>query len=107
MICFHQIATATAVPAKPTSHVQAQRFGTIDEVSERAAARRRKAPVLVHRSRVDAAPLSLRAWRPAPERWSVDEIVEHLSIVEPNVAKLLDKRLRRLEEAKLPIVGAE
>jgi hypothetical protein len=56
---------------------------------------------------LDAAPLSIRARQPARERWSVDEIVEHLSIVEASVAKLLDKRLRGLEEAKLPTVGAE
>jgi len=56
---------------------------------------------------LDGAPLSICSRRPAPERWSVDEIVEHLSIVEAGVAKLLDKRLRGLEEAKLPSVGAE
>ncbi len=36
---------------------------------------------------------------PAPERWSVAQLVEHLSIVEGNVATLLDKLLGKAEES--------
>jgi len=36
---------------------------------------------------------------PAPERWSVAQLVEHLSIVEGNVAALLDKLLGKAEES--------
>jgi DinB superfamily len=40
-----------------------------------------------------------RGFSPAPERWSVAQLVEHLSIVEGNVAKLLDKLLGKAEES--------
>jgi hypothetical protein len=36
-------------------------------------------------------------FRPSPERWSVAEIVEHLSIVEGQVAGLLEKLLGKAE----------
>ena len=36
---------------------------------------------------------------PAPDRWSVAELVEHLSIVEGNVAGLLGKLLGKAEES--------
>jgi len=39
------------------------------------------------------------SFSPAPERWSVAQLVEHLSIVEGNVAALLDKLLGKAEEA--------
>ena len=42
---------------------------------------------------VAAVPPSLRERRPAPERWSVAEIVEHLSLVEQRVAELLTRRV--------------
>ncbi len=35
---------------------------------------------------------------PAPDRWSVAELVEHLSIVEGNVVRLLEKLLGEAEE---------
>lgn len=41
----------------------------------------------VLRETVDAVPPSLRERRPAPERWSVAEIVEHLSLVEDRLAQ--------------------
>jgi hypothetical protein len=40
-----------------------------------------------------------QTFRPAPGRWSVAELVEHLSIVEGNVAALLDKLLGKADEA--------
>ena len=40
-----------------------------------------------------------QAFSPAPDRWSVAELVEHLSIVEGNVATLLDKLLGKAEES--------
>ncbi|MBC7932919.1 MAG: DinB family protein [Rubrivivax sp.] len=36
-------------------------------------------------------------FRPSPERWSIAEIIEHLSIVEGQVARLLEKLLSKAE----------
>ena len=36
-------------------------------------------------------------FRPAPEKWSVAEIFEHLSIIERRVARLLGKLLEKIE----------
>jgi len=41
---------------------------------------------------VAAVPASLRDRKPAPDRWSVAEVVEHLAIVEQRVAALLTMR---------------
>ena len=54
------------------------------------------------REALEAAPLALRERRPAPERWSVAEVLEHLSIVELQVAKLL-KRGLRIAQAEQPL----
>jgi uncharacterized damage-inducible protein DinB len=40
-----------------------------------------------------------QTFRPAPGRWSVAEIVEHLSVVEGNVARLVGSLLRKAEDA--------
>jgi hypothetical protein len=40
-----------------------------------------------------------QAYSPAPDRWSVAALVEHLSIVEGNVARLLEKLLGKAEES--------
>ena len=40
-----------------------------------------------------------QTFSPAPGRWSVAELVEHLSIVEGNVVRLLEKLLGKAEEA--------
>lgn len=40
-----------------------------------------------------------QGFRTAPDRWSVAELAEHLSIVEGNVAALLDKLLSKAEES--------
>jgi hypothetical protein len=48
-----------------------------------------------------------QGYRPASERWSVAELVEHLSIVEGNVARLLDKLLGKAEEAGAGVAAAD
>ena len=50
-----------------------------------------------------------QGYTPAPDRWSVAELVEHLSIVEGNVAGLLGKLLGKAEEsgAAASSVGGE
>ncbi|MET0645338.1 MAG: DinB family protein [Pyrinomonadaceae bacterium] len=40
-----------------------------------------------------------QAYTPSPDRWSAADLVEHLSIVEAGVAKLLDKLLAKAEES--------
>jgi uncharacterized damage-inducible protein DinB len=40
-----------------------------------------------------------QTFRPAPERWSVADVVEHLSIVGGNVARLVGSLLRKAEES--------
>jgi hypothetical protein len=57
------------------------------------------------RSRVVAAALSLSpedsARRPAPDAWSCDEILTHLGLVEPGIARLIAKSVRLAKEAGL------
>jgi hypothetical protein len=57
------------------------------------------------RSRVVAAALTLTpedsARRPSPDAWSVDEILTHLGLVEPGVAKRIAKSVRLAKEAGL------
>jgi uncharacterized damage-inducible protein DinB len=43
-----------------------------------------------------------QGFRPAPDRWSVAQLCEHLSIVEGNVARLLSKVLGKAEESGAP-----
>ena len=50
------------------------------------------------RSAVDAIPSSHREVRPAPDRWSVAEVLEHLSRVEEQLTRLL---AAKLAEAKM------
>jgi hypothetical protein len=40
-----------------------------------------------------------QGYRRAPDRWSVAELVEHLSIVEGNIVRLLNKLLGKAEES--------
>ena len=42
---------------------------------------------------VDAVPSSLRETRPGPDRWSVAEVLEHLSRVEEQITRLLAAKL--------------
>ncbi len=53
---------------------------------------------------VDAVPDSLRGRRPAPDRWSVADVLEHLTLVEGRVTKLLGTHVAAAREAGL---GAE
>ena len=53
---------------------------------------------------VDAVPVPLRARRPAPDRWSVAEILEHLSLVESRFGGML---ATRIEEALQGGLGLE
>ncbi|MFL5576709.1 MAG: DinB family protein, partial [Gemmatimonadaceae bacterium] len=53
---------------------------------------------------VAAVPAQLRERRPAAERWSVAEILEHLALVEARIAHLLGDRLAAARAAGL---GAE
>jgi hypothetical protein len=41
---------------------------------------------------VDAIPRELRDVKPAPDKLSVAEVLEHLSIVETSIARLIEKR---------------
>ena len=47
---------------------------------------------------VAAVPASLRAARPAPDRWSLGEIVDHVSKVETAFTRLLSKRVAQARE---------
>jgi len=60
----------------------------IEELLDFIAAHRR----LVHEA-IAAVPGELREPRPAPDRWSIAEVVEHLSIVEQRVATLLTRQV--------------
>lgn len=48
---------------------------------------------------VDGLSDEQQAFSPAPDRWSVAQLCEHLSIVEGNVVTLLDKLLGKAEES--------
>jgi hypothetical protein len=41
---------------------------------------------------VDGVPRDMRGVRPAPGRWSVAEVLEHLALVETGIARLIAKR---------------
>jgi uncharacterized damage-inducible protein DinB len=45
------------------------------------------------RAALDAVPPARRQMRPAPDRWSVAEVLEHLAIVEARVTQALSARL--------------
>ena len=53
---------------------------------------------------VDTVPMNLRSRRPGDDRWSVDEILEHLSLVEQRFAALIAMRIAEAREVGL---GAE
>jgi hypothetical protein len=50
---------------------------------------------------VAAVPPELRDRRPGPNRWSVQEVVEHVSLVEGRVSTMLVDELNRVGEAGL------
>ena len=53
------------------------------------------------RSAVDSVPEQRRGERPAPDRWSVNEILEHLSLVERRFAAIIALRISEAREAGL------
>ena len=54
------------------------------------------------RAAVATVPPERRNDRPAPERWSVAEVLEHLAIVEKSVLKVCARQLAAAREAGLP-----
>jgi len=54
--------------------------------------------VVLHAA-VDSVPLELREKRPAPDRWSVAEVLEHLTRVEEGLTRLLGMRLTEAQAA--------
>jgi len=56
------------------------------------------------REAVDTVPLTRRAERPAADRWSVSEILEHLWLVEKRFAAIIAMRISQARDAGL---GAE
>src|SRR5689334_15077924 len=48
---------------------------------------------------VDSVPSALRETRPAPDRWSVANVLEHLGRVEEQLTRLLTKRLAESRDA--------
>jgi len=48
---------------------------------------------------VDTVPSALRETRPAPDRWSVANVLEHLTRVEEQITRLLAKRLADSRDA--------
>jgi hypothetical protein len=54
------------------------------------------------RAAVETVPPDRRGDRPAPERWSVAEVLEHLAMVEAAVLKGCSRQLAAAREAGLP-----
>lgn len=54
------------------------------------------------RAAVDAVPAERRGDRPAADRWSVAEVLEHLALVENSVLKACSRQLAAAREAGLP-----
>lgn len=54
------------------------------------------------RSAVGTVPLERRGDRPASDRWSVAEVLEHLAMVENSVVKACSRQLAAAREAGLP-----
>lgn len=54
------------------------------------------------RTTVDEIPPELRSQRPAPERWSVIELLEHLNLVERRLTYLFSQWLAETREQGLP-----
>jgi hypothetical protein len=53
------------------------------------------------RTAVDSVPVTRRNERPAPQRWSVAEVLEHLAMVEKSVLKACARQLASAREAGL------
>jgi DinB superfamily len=54
------------------------------------------------RAAVDAIPEGRRNERPAPDRWSVAEVLEHLAVVEQAMLKVCSRQFAKAREAGLP-----
>jgi hypothetical protein len=54
------------------------------------------------RAAVETVPLERRRERPAPGRWSVAEVLEHLAKVERSVMKACERQIAATREAGLP-----
>jgi hypothetical protein len=54
------------------------------------------------RAAVETVPVGQRGERPAPERWSVAEVLEHLAMVEAAVLKGCSRQLAAARETGLP-----
>jgi hypothetical protein len=54
---------------------------------------------VVLRAAVDGVPPELRETRPSPDRWSVAEVLEHLTRVEEGISRLLAMRLGEAQTA--------
>jgi uncharacterized damage-inducible protein DinB len=59
------------------------------------------------RESVEALTDEQHRFRPAPDRWSVAQLCDHLSIVEGNVLKLLGKVIAKAEESGAPSPSAD
>ena len=55
----------------------------------------------VLRSAVDTVPVALRDQRPAPDRWSVGEVLDHLARVETGITKRLEESIDAARAAGL------
>ena len=62
---------------------------------------------VVLRAAVDGVPRNLRETRPAPDRWSVAEVLEHLARVERGVTSLLTKHLADADATSAFLPDAE
>jgi hypothetical protein len=61
----------------------------------------------VLRAAVDGVPRNLRETRPSPDRWSVAEVLEHLTRVETSLTRLLAKRLAEADATSAFLPDAE
>ena len=61
----------------------------------------------VLRAAVDGVPRNLRETRPAPDRWSVAEVLEHLTRVETGLTRFLAKRLADADASSAFLPDAE
>ena len=61
----------------------------------------------VLRAAVDGVPRNVRETRPAPDRWSVAEVLEHLTRVETGLTRLLTKRLAEADASTTFLPDAE
>ena len=61
----------------------------------------------VLRAAVDGVPPTVRETRPAPDRWSVAEVLEHLTRVETALTRLLTKRLAEADATSAFLPDAE